>query len=171
MILRRQEVRLTFRYVNVEVQEVREGSSSIRSRLEGLKLATGSKLFTESIAKYRKLINYLCSILQVRRPKGDTLENMGPPLFFRDVEEKYGTKWNFYHRVDVHRSLKELAEDPAAGPGKPATIRLGSQVVDIDCDAGILTLKDGTKHQKDLIVVADGQHVRAPTLLFRTQLT
>ena len=85
---------------------------------------------------------------------------MGKPLFFRDVEEKYGAKWNFYHRVDVHRSLKEMAEDPEA-PGKPATIRLGSQVVDIDCDAGIITLIDGTKHQKDLIVVADGQHVRS----------
>ena len=63
--------------------------------------------------------------LQVRRPKGDTLEEMGKPLFFRDVEQKYGTKWNFYHRVDAHNSLKELATDPSL-PGKPATIRLAS---------------------------------------------
>ena len=122
-------------------------------------VVTRSRASPESITKYRGLMRYSCFVLQVRRPKGDTLENMGPTLFFRDVEEKYGTKWNFYHRVDVHRSLKELAEDPAAGPGKPATIKLGSQVVDIDCDAGIITVKDGTKHQKDLIVVADGQHV------------
>ena len=103
---------------------------------------------------------FLCFSLQVRRPKGDTLEEMGKPLFFRDVEQKYGTKWNFYHRVDAHHSLKELATDPTL-PGKPATIRLASQVVDVDCESGILTLKDGTTFQKDLIVVADGQHVRA----------
>lgn len=103
---------------------------------------------------------FLCLSLQVRRPKGDTLEEMGMPLFFRDVQQKYGTKWNFYHRVDAHNSLKELATDPTL-PGKPATIRLASQVVDVDCESGILTLKDGTTFQKDLIVVADGQHVRA----------
>jgi 2-polyprenyl-6-methoxyphenol hydroxylase-like FAD-dependent oxidoreductase len=102
----------------------------------------------------------LCLLLQVRRPKGDTLEEMGKPLFFHDVEEKFGAKWNFYHRVDAHNSLKELATDPEL-PGKPAVIRLASQVVDVDCETGILTLKDGTTFQKDLIVVADGQHVRA----------
>ena len=99
-------------------------------------------------------------MLQVRRPKGDTLEEMGKPLFFYDVEEKFGAKWNFYHRVDAHNSLRELATDPKL-PGKPATIRLASQVVDVDCETGTLTLKDGTTSQKDLIVVADGQHVRA----------
>jgi salicylate hydroxylase len=103
---------------------------------------------------------FLYLSLQVRRPKGDTLEEMGKPLFFRDVEQKYGTKWNFYHRVDAHNSLKELATDPSL-PGKPATIRLASQVVDVDCESGVLTLKDGVTFQKDLIVVADGQHVRA----------
>ena len=62
--------------------------------------------------------------------------------------------------MDAHNSLKELATDPSL-PGKPATIRLASQVVDVDCESGVLTLKDGATFQKDLIVVADGQHVRA----------
>jgi salicylate hydroxylase len=84
---------------------------------------------------------------------------MGKPLFFHDVEEKFGAPWNFYHRVDAHNSLRELATDPER-PGKLATIKLASQVVDIDCETGVLTLKDGTTFQKDLIVVADGQHVR-----------
>src|SRR5271168_1097260 len=83
---------------------------------------------------------FLCLSLQVRRPKGDTLEEMGKPLFFRDVERKYGTKWNFYHRVDAHNSLKELATDSSL-PAKPATIRLSSLVVEVDCECGILTLK------------------------------
>jgi 2-polyprenyl-6-methoxyphenol hydroxylase-like FAD-dependent oxidoreductase len=102
----------------------------------------------------------LSFILQVRRPKGDTLEEMGKPLLFHDIEKKFGAPWNFYHRVDAHNSLKELATDPEL-PGKPAVIKLASQVVDLDCDSGVLTLKDGTTIQKDLVVVADGQHVRA----------
>lgn len=90
--------------------------------------------------------------MQVRRPKGDTLEPMAPTLSFADVKEKFGTRWLFYHRVDMHRTLRELAE--ASG----ATIRLGCQVVDVDIEAGIIVLKDESKHQKDLVVVADGQH-------------
>ena len=85
---------------------------------------------------------------------------MGKPLLFHDVKEKFGAKWNFYHRVDAHNSLKELATDPDL-PGKPAKIRLASQVVDVDCETGTLTVKDGTTFQKDLIVIGDGQHVRA----------
>jgi 2-polyprenyl-6-methoxyphenol hydroxylase-like FAD-dependent oxidoreductase len=96
--------------------------------------------------------------IQVRRPRGDTLENMGPTLRFDHVEKTYGSKWNFYHRVDMHQELKDLAVDPN-GPGKPAVIKLGSQVVDVDCEEGIITIKDGSKHQFDLVIIADGQHV------------
>ena len=96
--------------------------------------------------------------IQVRRPKGDTLENMGPTLRFDHVEKTYGSKWNFYHRVDMHQELKDRALDPN-GPGKPAVIKLGSQVVDVDCEEGIITIKDGSKHQFDLVIIADGQHV------------
>src|SRR5438045_2842134 len=94
----------------------------------------------------------LSYLLQVRRPKGDTLEEMGKPLLFHDVEQKFGAPWNFYHRVDAHNSLKELATDPGLS-GKPAVIKLASQVVDLECETGVLTLKDGTTIQKDLIVV------------------
>lgn len=38
----------------------------------------------------------LSFVLQVRRPKGDTLEEMGKPLLFHDVEQKFGAPWNFY---------------------------------------------------------------------------
>ena len=94
------------------------------------------------------------TVFQVRRPRGDTLQPMAPTLNFSNVEEKYGSKWFFYHRVDMHNHLKEI----------PATIRLGSQVMDIDPDAGIIILKDDTEIQKDLIVVADGQHVSSSQL-------
>jgi salicylate hydroxylase len=90
--------------------------------------------------------------VQVRRPKGDTLEPMAPTLSFADVKEKFGTRWLFYHRVDMHRTLRELAEEQGA------VIRLGNKVVDVDVDAGIIHIEGGAKHQKDLVVVADGQH-------------
>lgn len=92
--------------------------------------------------------------IQVRRPKGDTLEPMAPTLNFADAEQKYGFKWYFYHRVDMHRHLREMAE------AQGAVIRLGNQVMDVEIDTGVIELKDGSKVQKDLVVVADGQHDR-----------
>lgn len=90
---------------------------------------------------------------QVRRPKGDSLEPMAPTLSFANVEELYGDKWYFYHRVDMHRHLRELAE--TAG----ADIRLGKRVDDVDIEDGTIHLNDGTSVQKDLVIIADGQHV------------
>ena len=98
--------------------------------------------------------------IQVRRPKGDTLEPMAPTLNFSNVDKLYGNKWYFYHRVDMHRRLKDLAEEAGA------VIRLGNQVMDVDCESGVISLKDGSKVQKDLVVVADGQHVSVHWLFF-----
>ncbi|KIW19271.1 hypothetical protein PV08_03565 [Exophiala spinifera] len=94
------------------------------------------------------------NVQQVRRPKGDTLEAMAPTLSFANVEQQYGNKWYFYHRVDMHRQLREMAE--AAG----SIIRLGAQVMDVDPETGVIQLKDGSQIQKDLVIVADGQHDR-----------
>lgn len=90
--------------------------------------------------------------IQVRRPKGDTLEPMAPTLSFADVEKQFGNKWFFYHRVDMHRQLRELAE------AQGAVIRLGKQVMDVEVDSGVIELRDGFKVQKDLVIIADGQH-------------
>lgn len=98
-------------------------------------------------------------IKQVRRPKGDTLEPMAPTIDFSDIPSRYGNEWYFYHRVDMHRQLRAMAEDPKL-ENKASTIRLGAQVVDVDPEEGTITLKDGTKVQKDLVIVADGQHDR-----------
>lgn len=96
-------------------------------------------------------------IKQVRRPKGDTLEPMAPTLDFSDIPERYGSEWYFYHRVDMHKQLRLMAEDPEM-EGTASVIRLGCQVVDVDPEEGIITLKDGTTIQKDLVIIADGQH-------------
>lgn len=81
---------------------------------------------------------------------------MAPTLSFANVEQQFGNKWYFYHRVDMHRHLREMAE--SAG----AVIRLGAQVMDVDPETGVIDLKDGSRVQKDLVLVADGQHVSHP---------
>lgn len=98
-------------------------------------------------------------IKQVRRPKGDTLEPMAPTIDFSDIPERYGNEWFFYHRADMHKQLRSMAEDPVH-PGTPAIIRLGSAVTDINVETGTLTLAFGQIVQKDLVIIADGQHDR-----------
>ena len=68
---------------------------------------------------------------------------------------KYGAPWYLCHRVDLHTELKRLATEPTCG----AKINLSSEVVDVDCEKGTLTLANGSVHRKDLIIAADGVHV------------
>ena len=72
-----------------------------------------------------------------------------------DVEKNYGTPFEVYHRVDLHQELRRLVQDEHL-PGKPSRITLGKLAVDLDCSNGIVKFEDGSKIQKDLIVVAAG---------------
>jgi flavin-dependent dehydrogenase len=92
------------------------------------------------------------------------LEPMAPTLNFSNVEQLYGDKWYFYHRVDMHKHLREMAE--AAG----AVIRLGQRVDDVEIETGIIHLKDGSTVQKDLVIVADGQHVSISHFFARSRI-
>lgn len=76
---------------------------------------------------------------------------------FEDMEKLYGSKWWTVHRVDLHNELRRMAtkED---GVGRRVVIRLGCKVVSLDADNGSLTLADGERVTKELIVVADGTH-------------
>jgi 2-polyprenyl-6-methoxyphenol hydroxylase-like FAD-dependent oxidoreductase len=76
---------------------------------------------------------------------------------------KYGAPWYLSHRVDVHTELKRLATEPIYG-SRTAKITLSSEVVDVDREKGTLTLANGSVHQKDLIVAADGVHVSSTVL-------
>ena len=71
---------------------------------------------------------------------------------------KYGAPWYLYHRIDLHTELKRLATAPTCG-SQQAKINLSSEVVDVDCEKGTLTLANGSVHRKDLIIAADGVHV------------
>ena len=92
-------------------------------------------------------------ICQYRRLQWDNLE-LAKRNCFEEVRAKYGPLLRSFHRVDLRNGLRELAEDRHAVP-----IRLGCEVCHLDCEAGTLSLADGTQVQKDLIVVADGDKV------------
>ena len=88
---------------------------------------------------------------------GDTLE----VKYFGKYDhwpEKYGAEAYFLHRVDLHNGLKNLAlKSESSNPA--SKLNVSSEVVDLDCEAGTLTLANGKTYQKDFIVVADGVHV------------
>ncbi|KAI0455673.1 FAD/NAD(P)-binding domain-containing protein [Xylaria acuta] len=90
------------------------------------------------------------------------------------IEAEMGAPCLSFHRVDLHKGLRALATegsekgDEANGEGEggngkrikgtPVGIRLGCEVQSIDCEKGVLTLADGSKVQKDLVIIADGAH-------------
>lgn len=114
-----------------------------------------------SLGTMRIEVNVI-TLIQGRAFDADTLDL----VYFAKYDymvPKYGAPWYLYHRVDLHTELKRLATESTCG-SQPAKINLASEVVDVDCEKGTLTLANSSVHQKDLIVVADGVHVN-PTVL------
>lgn len=68
--------------------------------------------------------------------------------------------WQLIHRIDLHEGLKAMALD-AKGPGVPATLHLRSKVIACDPHKPSITLEDGRSFEGDLVLGADGLHVRA----------
>lgn len=81
---------------------------------------------------------------------------------FTDIAEVMGAaSWSF-HRVDLHRGLRALAEAvPRSGEGE-VDFKLGVEVAAVNCEEGIVTLRDSEQVQAELVVIADGAHVRPP---------
>ncbi|KAL9086988.1 MAG: hypothetical protein Q9159_003882 [Coniocarpon cinnabarinum] len=74
----------------------------------------------------------------------------------------YGAPWYLAHRADLHELLRTHAtrEDR---PGRPATIIKSSLVKqyvrkDFDTAQGRIFLNDGSTHQADVVIAADGVH-------------
>jgi salicylate hydroxylase len=90
---------------------------------------------------------------QMRRVRADDLE-VDSQETFAETEAKYGNRWAFFHRADLHTGLRELAQ---------SSIELASEVIKVDPQTATITLADGRMIQKDLVVIADGAHVRQPS--------
>ena len=95
----------------------------------------------------------------MRTAKADTLEYIlveEYPGLSDEVSFGQGS-WSF-HRVDLHRGLREVAVSND-GVGRPVEMNLGCEVGGLDCEKGVLTLADGRTVKNDLVVLADGAHV------------
>lgn len=92
--------------------------------------------------------------LQTRLQKGKTLEKIYSESL-TEVEGLYGHKVWFFHRVDLHEGLRDVIRKTL---NHLPVVRLGAEVKDLDCEGGLIALTDGSKHMKDLVVVADGTH-------------
>lgn len=88
---------------------------------------------------------------------GITLKQLSA-VDFEHAQETYGAPFMSVHRVDLHKELLRLALHDAEGKGIGAGLRLGSPVVGVNIEDGIIELEDSSKHQADLIVAADGLH-------------
>ncbi|KAI8947191.1 FAD/NAD(P)-binding domain-containing protein [Xylaria longipes] len=103
----------------------------------------------------------------------DSLETISESRYL-NIEAEMGAPCLSFHRVDLHKGLRALAtgggerehdaNDEGEGgnvtriKGTPVAIRLGCEVQSVDCEKGVLTLADGSKVQKDLVIIADGAH-------------
>lgn len=70
-------------------------------------------------------------------------------------EKDYGDKWLSNNRADLRDEFLRLATAPSkdlAIEGEPARIVFGAEVVEVDPEAGRVTLKDGTVYESDLII-------------------
>ncbi|KAG8666613.1 hypothetical protein FPOAC2_11729 [Fusarium poae] len=80
---------------------------------------------------------------------------------FSHVEDDYGAPFMFFHRVDLHTALKEMAlSTDELYPGSPVIIRNGHSVTSLDCKSGTIVLDNEEAFEKDLVVVADGVRTR-----------
>ena len=82
----------------------------------------------------------------------------------QDNEAKYGNLMYTVHRVDLHTGLRELATS-GEGPGTPAELHLSAKVKSYDADAGVVKLENGSSHQGDLLIAADGIHSDAASYI------
>jgi salicylate hydroxylase len=88
---------------------------------------------------------------------------------FSHVEDDYGAPFMFFHRVDLHTALKEMAlSTDELYPGSPVIIRNGHSVTSLDCKSGTIVLDNEEAFEKDLVVVADGVRVSLVSYIIST---
>ena len=73
------------------------------------------------------------------------------------MPERYGSNLRFLRHGDLHTGLLKHLE---ATEGYPVKLNLESNVVDLDCEKGIIRTSDGAEVEKDTIVLANGLGVR-----------
>jgi salicylate hydroxylase len=72
-----------------------------------------------------------------------------------DYKEKFGADYNNFHRIDLHKTLKETACG-IEGQGPPCVLKTWHRAIAIDADAGTITFENGESFSGDVVVAADG---------------
>ncbi|KAJ5693119.1 hypothetical protein N7462_002542, partial [Penicillium macrosclerotiorum] len=95
---------------------------------------------------------------------------------YSDIAGEFGDPWAVIHRRDLGRELRRLASCQSS-TRRSVKIHYESPVTDIDCEEGVLTMEDGSRIQKNIIIGADGvdslvaKHIingRVDTTAYRT---
>ncbi|KAL6897129.1 FAD/NAD(P)-binding domain-containing protein [Trichoderma evansii] len=72
-----------------------------------------------------------------------------------DYCERFGTDYNNFHRIDLHRHLKNVATAETGG-GSPAQLKVCHQAIKLDPAQGKITFDNGKEAVHDVVVCADG---------------
>ncbi|CAH6720904.1 putative FAD-dependent monooxygenase Ntnjp [[Candida] jaroonii] len=71
-----------------------------------------------------------------------------------DYKEKFGFPYFNFHRIDIHRLLKEYCT--GEGEGKPCELFLNHKAIKVDYESGYVEFENSVKTTADLIIAADG---------------
>ncbi|BDD62862.1 hypothetical protein MAP00_007817 [Monascus purpureus] len=72
-----------------------------------------------------------------------------------DYKAKFGTDYNNFHRIDIHKQLLKSAFEEAGG-GPAGVLKVNHKAIDMDPVAGTIRFENGETATADLIVAADG---------------
>jgi salicylate hydroxylase len=96
-----------------------------------------------------RLKKHVDSLTHVNLRRWEGGQFLGAAPLMPQAQVRHGAPQYVIHRAELHKALMEEAENVAE-------IRVNSMVVSVDFDKPSVTLLDGTIHEADLIVGADG---------------
>ncbi|CEO58283.1 hypothetical protein PMG11_03014 [Penicillium brasilianum] len=72
-----------------------------------------------------------------------------------DYKSKFGTDYNNFHRIDIHKQLLKSAFE-APGEGPTCVLKVNHKATEVNHEQGTIRFENGTETTADLIVAADG---------------
>ncbi|KAJ5226565.1 uncharacterized protein N7469_006571 [Penicillium citrinum] len=72
-----------------------------------------------------------------------------------DYKSKFGTDYNNFHRIDIHKQLiKSAFENEGEGPA--CVLNVNHKAIEVDAEEGRVKFENGAEISADMIVAADG---------------
>ncbi|CAG8322646.1 unnamed protein product [Penicillium nalgiovense] len=72
-----------------------------------------------------------------------------------DYKSKFGTDYNNFHRIDIHKQLLKSAFE-APGEGSKCELKVNFKATDVNAEDGVIQFENGATASADIIVAADG---------------